>query len=95
MLYDGALDILASTCFPVSHWQKLWSNNPLERLDKEIRRRTDVEGIFLNMTAARRPLSAVLAKQLDEWAEGRSYVTIHSGLDGEAPPESSVLQGAD
>ena len=91
----GCPDILAFTGFPVSHWQKLWSNNPLERLNKEIRRRTDVVGIFLNWTAAPRPLSAVLAKQLDEWTEDRHYLTIHSSLYGKALPESSVLQAAD
>ena len=88
-LMDGAkAEVLAFTAFPRAHWRKIWSTNPLERVNKEIKRRSRVVGIFPNSAAVIRLVGAILIDMHDEWIAGdRRYLsegsmaTLHETSD--------------
>jgi len=79
LLRDAQTDLCAFATFPESHWRRIWSTNPLERLIKEVKRRADVVGIFPDEPAILRLVGAVLIEAHDEWAvTDRRYLSEES-----------------
>jgi transposase-like protein len=78
LMHRAEEDVLAYKAFPQAHWQQIHSTNPLERLNKEIKRRTSVIGIFPNEAAVTRLVGALMLEQNDEWATTRRYMSLET-----------------
>ena len=92
MLLDASADLTAVRDFPLPHWRKIWSTNPLERLNREVKRRTDVVGIFPNPAALLRLSSCVLIEAHDEWQDSDRRYLSEESMALLNPPAPTVLE---
>jgi putative transposase len=92
MLLDAKTDMTAFADFPHAHWRKIWSTNPLERLNREVKRRTDVVGIFPNPAALLRLSSCVLIEAHDEWQDSDRRYLSEESMAVRNPPAPTAIQ---
>ena len=92
LLRDATADLTAFADFPQAHWQKIWSTNPLERLNREVKRRTDVVGIFPNTAALLRLAACVLIEAHDEWQDSDRRYLSEESMALLNPPAPTVLE---
>ena len=94
LMDEAEADVIAFMAYPKSHWPKLHSTNPIERLNKEVKRRADVVGIFPNEASIRRLVGAILLEQNDEWQLQHRYMTLETMAGRGDEPATALLKAA-
>jgi putative transposase len=92
LLLDAKPDLTAFADFPLPHWRKIWSTNPLERLNREVKRRTDVVGIFPNPASLLRLSACVLIEAHDEWQDGDRRYLSEGSMALLNPPAPTAIE---